>query len=328
MIYKKKCKICGKEFETKYYQKKYCDNKHYFKCIICGKDFEVNNNVFNRSEKNWPKTCSRYCQDILAKQIRYKRYGSDLYNSKKAKETRFKRYGAYESEKSKEKRKDTTQKKYERNCNIDLEKAKQTKKDRYNDENYNNREKAKQTSLKIWGVDNPSKSEEVKQKIVNTNLEHWGVDYTFKTENNKIKSRKTRKEKYGDETFTNPDKANKTKLKRNNGVYQSQETTEKIRAKKKSLYGYTSWNMNKAKETNIDKFGSDVQKMDTVEKLTMLDDYCWRLAIRRSFWEKNKIYFPVGPDQIAVRGIKPDIARVDNNIMGYKKPLEFDSEHI
>lgn len=47
-------------------------------------------------------------------------------------------------------------------------------------------------------------------------------------------------------------------------------------------------------EKFIDKFGSDVQKMDTVEKLTMLDDYCWRLAIRRSFWEKNKIYFPVG----------------------------------
>ena len=255
MIYKKKCKICGKEFETKYYQKKYCDNKHYLKCIICGKDFEVSNNIFSRSEKNWPKTCSRHCQDILIKQTCHKRYGSDLCNSKKAKETRFKRYGAYESGKSKEKRKDTTQKKYGRNCNIDLEKARETKLERYDDENYNNREKAKQTSLKIWGVDNPSKSKEVKQKIINTNLKHWGVDYTFKTENNKIKSRKTKKEKYGDETFTNPDKANRTKLKRNNGVYQSKETTEKIRAKKKSLYGYTSWNINKAKETILNKYG-------------------------------------------------------------------------
>ena len=44
----------------------------------------------------------------------------------------------------------------------------------------------------------------------------------------------------------------------------------------------------------IRKYGSSVQRMDTVDKLTMLDDYCWRLAIRRSYWEKNKVYFPVG----------------------------------
>ena len=44
----------------------------------------------------------------------------------------------------------------------------------------------------------------------------------------------------------------------------------------------------------ISKYGSGVQRMDTVDKLTMLDDYCWRLAIRRSYWEKNKVYFPVG----------------------------------
>lgn len=44
----------------------------------------------------------------------------------------------------------------------------------------------------------------------------------------------------------------------------------------------------------IAKFGSETQKMDSVEKLTLLDDYCWRLSIRRSFWEKHKIYFPDG----------------------------------
>ncbi|WP_273524648.1 glycosyltransferase family 2 protein [Mailhella massiliensis] len=44
----------------------------------------------------------------------------------------------------------------------------------------------------------------------------------------------------------------------------------------------------------VAKFGSATQKMDGVDKLTMLDDYCWRLAIRRSFWEKYKIYFPEG----------------------------------
>ena len=42
----------------------------------------------------------------------------------------------------------------------------------------------------------------------------------------------------------------------------------------------------------ITKFGSKTQKLDTVEKLTFLDDYCWRLNILRSFWQKNKIFFP------------------------------------
>lgn len=44
----------------------------------------------------------------------------------------------------------------------------------------------------------------------------------------------------------------------------------------------------------IEKFGSATQKMDCVEKITLLDDFCWRLAIRRSFWESSKTYFPVG----------------------------------
>ena len=37
----------------------------------------------------------------------------------------------------------------------------------------------------------------------------------------------------------------------------------------------------------IEKFGSATQKMDCVEKITLLDDFCWRLAIRRSFWESS-----------------------------------------
>lgn len=255
MIYKKKCKICGEEFETEYYQKQYCNNKHYLKCLICGKEFEVDNRVFSRRSKNIPKTCSKQCSRILAKQTSLINNGPDLYNSKKAKETRLKKYGAYESEESKKKRKQTTLDKYNRNCNVNIDKANQTKLERYGNINYNNRKKAKETCLKIWGVDNPSKSEKVKQKIVDTNLKHWGVNYTFKTDNNKLKSRKTKLERYGDATFTNPQKANKTKLRKNNGAYQSKETTEKIKVKKKLLYGYTSWNMNKAKETILDKYG-------------------------------------------------------------------------
>ncbi len=47
-------------------------------------------------------------------------------------------------------------------------------------------------------------------------------------------------------------------------------------------------------EKFMDRYGSDVQNMNDVDKLTMLDDYCWRLSIRRSFWEKTRTYFPIG----------------------------------
>ena len=42
----------------------------------------------------------------------------------------------------------------------------------------------------------------------------------------------------------------------------------------------------------IAKYGSSTQTMKEVDKLTMLDDYCWRLSIRKSFWEKYRCTFP------------------------------------
>lgn len=255
MIYKKKCKICGKEFETKYYQKQYCDDKHFLTCKVCGKEFEITNKVFNRSKDKWPKTCSKECNRILAKQTSIENNGTDFNNTKKAKDTRLKRYGSYESEDAKLKRKNTCLKKYNRECGINLDKAKQTKLDKYGDINYNNIEQIKQTNLERYGTENVSKCEIVKKKIIETNLKNWGVPYTFKTSNNKIKSRKTKLDKYGNEYFTNPEKANKTKLKNNNGKYQSNETTNLIKNKKKNLYGYTSWNINKAIQTNLERYG-------------------------------------------------------------------------
>lgn len=44
----------------------------------------------------------------------------------------------------------------------------------------------------------------------------------------------------------------------------------------------------------IARWGSDVQCMDSVAKLTFLSDYCWSLSLRRSFWENHKTYFPEG----------------------------------
>ena len=67
-------------------------------------------------------------------------------------------------------------------------------------------------------------------------------------------------------------------------------------------------------ENFIKKFGSEVQRMNSVEKLTELDDYCWRLAIRRTFWLNHKIYFPEG-----IHGSEDQC---------FWKPLELQAERV
>ena len=43
MIYKKKCKICGKEFETDKVNKTICNDIHYTKYVICSNSVELKN---------------------------------------------------------------------------------------------------------------------------------------------------------------------------------------------------------------------------------------------------------------------------------------------
>ena len=70
----------------------------------------------------------------------------------------------------------------------------------YSKTDYNKRyEKSKQTFIERYGVDNPAKSEEVKNKIKSTNIERYGVDVAAKNESVKQKQRDTIKERYGDD---------------------------------------------------------------------------------------------------------------------------------
>jgi len=61
------------------------------------------------------------------------------------------------------------------------------------------REKFKKTNLEIFGVDNPMKSQKIKDKIEKNNIEKYGVKTTLLEEKTKEKIRKTNIEKYGTE---------------------------------------------------------------------------------------------------------------------------------
>ena len=155
-----------------------------------------------------------------------------------------------------------------------LNKRKTTKLRIYGDENFNNRKKSRLTCIDKYGVDNPSKSQNIKKTKTETYLKHYGCEHFFKTEkfkqyrkdfiknnpdfvrNNlkktlnyyggkyyisiedcKIKSKQTKLERYGNENFVNPKKAKQTKLER---------------------YGDENFvNSEKAKQTSLSRYGTE-----------------------------------------------------------------------
>lgn len=75
-------------------------------------------------------------------------------------------------------------------------------------------QKRKETCLKKYGVDNPSKSSVVIEKIKNTNIEKYGDVSFTSTKEGKETIKKTKLERYGNENYNNMEKAFDTKEKR------------------------------------------------------------------------------------------------------------------
>lgn len=78
---------------------------------------------------------------------------------------------------------------------------KQTKKQKYGNENYNNIEKRKQTCVDVYGVDNPQKRTDIRNKFRQTMLERYGVEYTGLNQSLRIKQIQSSMEKYGIEYY-------------------------------------------------------------------------------------------------------------------------------
>lgn len=106
-------------------------------------------------------------------------------------------------------------------------------------------EKSRITNLEKYGVDNPLKNKNVRQKMVNTIKKRYGTDNIMKLEQTKIKAQKTCKEHFGVD-FPMQSKVVRRKsiktLKENYGV-DNPNKSEQIH--------------NKAKETCVEKYGVD-----------------------------------------------------------------------
>lgn len=127
------------------------------------------------------------------------------------------------------------------------------------------RQKIKNGFIEKYGVDNPSKTQEVKDKMIATNLKKYGVKFVVFDEeiNNKIKA--TNLEKYG---VDNPLKSNKIrdKVKQTNLIkYGVDNPAKNIEC------------INKMKQTNLETYGVEfpLQNKDIYSKLieTNLEKY-------------------------------------------------------
>ena len=114
----------------------------------------------------------------------------------------------------------------------------------------------KQTCLEKYGVDNPAKSELIKEKYKQTCLEKYGVDNSAKSELIKEKTKQTCLKKYNQLNGFNKEKAKQTYLL-HFGVdhnFKSKENREK--AKQTSLKKFGNYNnLNKRLETNLKRYG-------------------------------------------------------------------------
>ena len=148
--------------------------------------------------------------------------------------------------------------------------------------------KSEKTCLDKYGVSNPMKNDDIKNKLKQSNLDKYGVDSTFKLHFVKDKIRKTNLIRYGSENqFSNEsvkDKIKETNLKNLGCEYpsQSEEIKDKIKQRNLDKFGYTSYSKTdeykkSIKETSLSKYGVDnyskTEEYKNRIKKTNLDKY-------------------------------------------------------
>ena len=137
-------------------------------------------------------------------------------------------------------------------------------------------DRSKSTSMEIYGVDNPAKSEEIKQKIVDSMVKNHGVKYAQQKPEIRAKTDATSLEKYGKlrafllpEVFEKIRKTHKEKY----GVefpLQAQEIRDKITL----IYGSPNYIISEhCKKRMQDKYGSEYFVTSQKYREFMLETY-------------------------------------------------------
>lgn len=151
-------------------------------------------------------------------------------------------------------------------------KIKSTKLQRYGDANFTNRKKAKKTCLEKYGVDNPSKSEEILEKIKNTNRSHFGTDYPMQNSEILKKSENTLMQKYGVKRYLETEEGKSIIRKKSIESIKKRDITC---LKKYGVKNYTQTKecRDKMKNTCLEKYGVEYYTQSEEYKNYMKDRY-------------------------------------------------------
>ena len=222
ILFKKKCKCCGKEFIPRTNRQIYCDGPHYKPCPVCGK-------LVEKAPGDPATACSKECRMKLTQQTCMSKYGNvNVLNSEhgksKARNTSIEKYGVDRYQKSKEFRKRCSESNKRAWKDTDLA------------------ERVRQTNLQKYGGSSPMCSEDVKAKAKQSFQQHYNDEDSIKSIIQK--RRESCEEKYGGLGFS------------------SSVIRDKCQDTLKEHYGDDPWKYDgqisqKRKETCLEKYGCD-----------------------------------------------------------------------
>ena len=125
-----------------------------------------------------------------------------------------------------------------------------------------------EVKIKMHKNMNELTKEKLREKMKETCLKRYGVEYSTQSQLMKEKTSKTKKERYGDSTFTNPEKRKKTNIRKYGGI--APLCNDNIRKKMENTninrYGvknvFQSEEIKQAiKETNVNRYGVEYPMM-------------------------------------------------------------------
>lgn len=168
----KVCALCGKKFVSKgrnAWRQKYCTRSHFVNCSVCGKPVPVNVKKGNVSRFMSVGCCKEHV-NLLRKthtsESLQKKYGKNVVNAGQVPGSREKANRTMDENGTRK---------------LISEKNRTAWSSKSKEEIQAIVEKRKKTSLERWGIDNPSKSVEVKDKISNANSSQEVVEKYAKT---------------------------------------------------------------------------------------------------------------------------------------------------
>lgn len=133
-------------------------------------------------------------------------------------------------------------------------------------------EESRKTNLQKWGVDNPMKIEEIKNKVKKTNLEKWGVDNPMKVDEIKDKVKKTNLEKWGVDWYQQSDEFKNKSIKSYLSKYgethhmKNKKFIEKIKEENINRWGVDNFTKTKSFKKIMDNYYKSDEFIENIKK--------------------------------------------------------------